>query len=125
MRKHNRKNRNNCYNKKNNSELIYFIKILKNELDVELRSTEKTLIKFKDKKEESDNLNSFTREIWDLKKHEEYFFVDGELKLKKIRKNVRFLKPLLKDAFLSSKFITMDLETRNIDGELTPYCISI
>jgi hypothetical protein len=27
--------------------------------------------------------------------------------------------------FISKNFVTMDLETRTIDGILTPYCISI
>jgi hypothetical protein len=71
------------------------------------------------------NLSTFTRKI----KNQEYIFIDGELKLKKIKKETKFLKKIKKDSYRLENFITMDIETRNIlenDKEIMiPYCICI
>jgi hypothetical protein len=67
------------------------------------------------------DLSTFTRQI----KNQTYIFRDGKLVLKKIEKSVSFLKPIKKNMYNSKKFITMDLETRIIQGEMTSYCVSI
>jgi DNA polymerase type B, organellar and viral len=45
--------------------------------------------------------------------------------LKKIKKQTKFIEKIISPAFISKKFLTMDLKTRTIDGIMTPYCISI
>jgi len=41
------------------------------------------------------------------------------------RKKVKYFTPVKKNKSLTQNFITMDLETKNINGNLTPYCVSI
>ena len=45
--------------------------------------------------------------------------------MKKIHKKVKFIKKIIPQSFISKNFVTIDLETRKIDGILTPYCVSI
>lgn len=40
------------------------------------------------------------------------------------RKN-SFIKPILNSTFKSDKFLTMDLETRKINGILSPYAVCL
>ena len=51
-------------------------------------------------------------------------FFYGELVVKQIERKVNFLSKLEKDTSLSNKILTMDLETRNINGKLQPYCVA-
>lgn len=46
------------------------------------------------------------------------------MKLKTIIKKVKFLEEIKKDTSIKNKFLTMDIETRDINGYKTPYCIS-
>lgn len=41
------------------------------------------------------------------------------------RKKVKYFTTVKKNKSLTENFITMDLETKNINGNLTPYCVSI
>jgi hypothetical protein len=70
---------------------------------------------------DKDNLSSFTRTI----KNQEYIFENGELILKKIKKDVQFLTKINRNMNNSKNFITMDLETRTINGIMSSYCVSI
>lgn len=70
---------------------------------------------------DKENLSSFTRT---LKKHE-YIYENGKIIIKKIEKKTSFLKKLKKSVYISKNFITMDLETRNINGKLSAYSVSI
>jgi len=96
-------------------------------LSVELKFKDKinSLCQFIDIKNEKDKFSTFTRRKSDIFHFEEYFYIDGEIKLKTKEKKTSFLTSKEKEINISNKFITMDLETRNINGELSPYCICI
>jgi len=96
--------------KKNNTDAQYFINKSDFSLDVDYNLN---------KKERS--LTWFTILI----KNQEYIIENGEIKLHKIFKKCKFIKKLRKDNFMTDKIITMDLETRAIDGYMWPYCVSI
>jgi hypothetical protein len=53
-----------------------------------------------------------------------YKIRNGEVVLKKLVRKTKFLEVIKLDKSISNKFITMDIETRNVDGILIPYCIS-
>nr|QWO71395.1 DNA polymerase [Termitomyces sp. K1Ag] len=107
--------------KKVNSSLIYHIKITNRELRVEVKFKDKTILEFTDILLEKGKLNSFIRTI----KKQEYIFIDGKLIVKKVKKETKFLQPIFHQESISRDFLTMDLETRTIDGVMTPYSISI
>lgn len=134
--------------KKEKSSLIYHIQISNTEpeLRVEVKFKDKTILEFTDILLEKGKLNSFIRRI----KKQEYIFspplgppafvhqakggakgvgprVDGELIVKKVKKETKFLKPISPkgEEFITRDFLTMDLETRTIDEIMTPYSISI
>jgi hypothetical protein len=52
-------------------------------------------------------------------------FEKGNLVYSQKRKKAKYFKTLKKDKYLSENFLTMDLETKNINGILEPYCVSI
>lgn len=88
---------------------------------VDLKLEDKILLSFKDIINDKSNLSTFTRII----KNHEYKFEEGQLLIKKITKNVKFLTKINRSINNSEKFITMDLETRTIDGIMSSYCVSI
>jgi len=45
--------------------------------------------------------------------------------LKKLKKEVKFIEKIISSGFISKNFVTMDLETRTINGVMTPYSVSI
>lgn len=55
----------------------------------------------------------------------QFIFEQGKLVYSQKRQKAKYFKTLKKDTFLSDNFLTMDLETKNINGILEPYCISI
>lgn len=68
------------------------------------------------------SLNSFTRTIKDTK----YLFIEGVETFMSKAKKVKYISSKKnKDSFKGSNFITMDLETKAIEGKLIPYCVSI
>jgi len=67
------------------------------------------------------NLDSFTRQIG----NQEYIIENGKITLKKIERKRPFLSKINQSIFRSTKIVTMDLETRTIDGIMIPYCVSI
>lgn len=109
---------------KRNSKLEFYIELSENYQEVELRFDDKVLLSFKDTMldRRSGDLSSFSRLI---KNRHEYFFNKGNLILKKIIKKVKFIKQIRKSNHLSDKFLTMDLETRVINEEMSSYCVSI
>lgn len=44
--------------------------------------------------------------------------------VKQISRSAKFLSTIDKDPSVSSKFVTMDLETRTLNGKMIPYCVS-
>src|SRR5271156_660750 len=105
---------------KMNSKFKYHINIFDSYLSVFLKYKDKSILEFTDTIIEKGKLNSFTRKL----KNHEYIFIDGNLILKKIHKQVKFIKKIISQSFISKNFVTMDLETRVIDGIMTPYCVS-
>jgi hypothetical protein len=107
---------------KPNSNLEYHIQIFEDHHEVELRIRNKILLQFMDVlRNGKKDLTTFTRLI----KNQFYIFENGELIVKKINRKVTFLQKIKKDIFPSDKYITMDLETKEIDNKLVPYCVSI
>jgi ribosomal protein S19 len=88
---------------------------------VELKLDDNILLSFKDYMLDKNDLTTFSRKL----KTQEYLFEEGKLILKKIEKKTNFLKKTNKSNYLTNKFITMDLETRIINEEMTSYCVSI
>lgn len=110
--------------KKSQSIATYYaIEILDDYLKVEMKINNRSILDFidyPDKKSESPLIN-FRR----LVKGYEYYFEDGKVILFTKLKKTDFLSVKKKDKILSKNILTMDLETRAIDGYMWPYCISI
>ena len=104
------------------SHSYYHIILKEREQLVELKIHNKTLLTFIDKMDDQNDLSTFTRILDD----HTYIFREGVLilKLKNI-KNVKYLSRVIGATHISNKFITMDLETRDLDGIMTPYTVSI
>lgn len=103
------------------SKIVYHILLLNNYQKVEVKIKNKTLISFTDSMQDAHDLSTFTRII----KNQEYFFVKGKLIVKKVKRITSFLKPIKPSILRTTKFITMDLETRILGGIMSPYCVSI
>jgi hypothetical protein len=106
---------------KKSSNLEYHVELFDRHQIVELKLNDKILLTFKDIMKDKSNLNTFTRTI----NNQEYIFENGELLVKKIKKNVSFLTKVKRDMNNSKNFITMDLETRTINKIMSSYCVSI
>ena len=104
---------------KMNSKAFYLISVYDNYITVDLKLKNKTLLSFTDTMTDKENLSTFTRTL----KNKAYYFKNGEIQLRKLKLETKMLLPILKSAFMSKKFITMDLETRTINGKMSPYCI--
>jgi hypothetical protein len=102
-----------------NSKAFYLISVYDNYITVDLKLKNKTLLSFTDTMTDKENLSTFTRTL----KNKAYYFKNGEIQLRKLKLETKMLLPILKSAFMSKKFITMDLETRTINGKMSPYCI--
>lgn len=106
---------------KSKSKGEYHISLFKDYTLIELRVDNKVIIKFKDSILDVNDLTTFQREI----KNQKYIFEKGNLKLKKIVRETNFISSINQSVSLSEKVLTMDLETRNINGKLIPYCVCI
>lgn len=106
---------------KKSSSLEYHIDLHENYQDVELKSNNQKILRFKDTINGRNDLNSFIRVF----KNQEYIIDDGKIILKKIHKKVSFLTKKTKNMHNSKKIITMDLETRVINEIMSYYCVSI
>ena len=80
----------------------------------------KPLITFTDELLDINNLGTFKRTI----QNQKFQFVDTQLISKEKLYTFPFIKKLSAKPFLINKFITMDLETINVNGKLIPYVIS-
>lgn len=99
----------------------YYFKIERHTLHVELRYRNKVVVRFRDELLNTGNLTEFKRTV----RNHTYYFRDGELLFNSLTFTKPYIKPTVKSPFLNSKIITMDLETRNIDGKIYPYAVSI
>ena len=80
----------------------------------------KPLITFTDELLDINNLGTFKRTI----QNQKFQFVDTQLISKEKLYTFPFIKKLSAKPFLINKFITIDLETINVNGKLIPYVIS-
>jgi hypothetical protein len=83
-------------------------------------------MEFNDKPLNADSFTSFIRTT----KYQEEVIIDGILVLHKVKKQTSFIKTIRSHVFISSDFVTMDLETRVINNEkgetiMVPYAVSI
>lgn len=78
-------------------------------------------LNFKDIIYDINNLESFVRVI----DNNQYVYVNGEKVLSQKRKKAQYFSNLPSCKSLTENFITMDLETKSIEGILVPYCVSI
>lgn len=108
---------------KHNSKGEYHINIFDNHILVDLKIDDKIILSFKDtlSLENSYDLYSFKREF----KNQTFLIKNGKLKLKTLKRNTKFLTKIKPSISLSYKFMTMDIETRNINGILSAYLVSI
>ena len=67
------------------------------------------------------NPSSFTR----ILKNQEFIFLNGVLKLKKLIRKTEFISKIKVDKKISNRFLTLDIETRTINNIMEPYCVSI
>lgn len=104
-----------------NSNIVYHLCIKENYYICELLVLGKSILSFKDIMKDVNELSTFTRMI----KNQEYEFINGVIVLKQIKKETKFLKSIKPSLYRSDKFITMDLETRTIKGEMIPFCVSL
>jgi hypothetical protein len=84
-------------------------------------SDDQKILSFVDFQMDPNNLSTFRRKL----NTETLYFVDGEKKFSKIQKDCKFISKLNDQKISKIKVITMDLETRVINREMSPVSISI
>ena len=110
---------------KTNSKAEYHIRLFDNYSLIDYKVNNKTIFKFKDQLIDSkleNCLYNFTRTI----NNQEYLFKEGNLVLKSVNRITKFIQPKkTRVYFRNTNFITMDLETRTLNGVMQPVCVSI
>lgn len=104
-----------------NSKATYNVVIHRDCNEIEFKVRGRLIVKFFDYKMDLDRLDFFKRVI----NNQEYLFKDGRIIFKTILRKCKFISNVKKSAYLSEKFITMDLETRKLSGVLKAYCVSL
>lgn len=99
---------------------IYHFKINKYKLHVELRYKNKVVVKFTDELLDKENLGTFKRTI----NNHTYYFEDSNVLFNSLTFTKPYINPIFKSPYLQEKIITMDLETRTIEGKMYPYAVS-
>jgi DNA polymerase type B, organellar and viral len=84
-----------------------------------INKNKKVFLLFTDYLIDPNNLGTFKRKI----NNQEYFFIDGELIVKKLDRKTKFIKGIKNDKEIISNFITLDIETRVINNVIKPYCV--
>ena len=105
---------------KRHSSAQYHVKFDKHTMIVKYVLNNKPLITFRDELLDINNLGTFKRTI----KNQIFQFVDTQLISKEKLYKFPIIKKLSGKPFLINKFITMDLETINVNGKLIPYVIA-
>lgn len=105
----------------NTNNMTYHVTIYDDYTLVKLMVGKRLMFTFKGIMMDRSDLSTFRREL----NNHTYYFESGNLIVKKLTRICKFLTKVNVSPFLVSNIITMDLETRNIDGTLTPYCVSI
>jgi len=83
-----------------------------------------TLLLFKDIIPNKNSLDTFHRVILNKSGQQEYYFEKGKLTCKLINKATPYLKQVKTEKNIINKFITMDIESRQIKNKATPYLIA-
>ena len=96
-------------------------KIIINKINVTDKSHKNVILSFIDICYDHQTPDSFVRLI----KNSQYVYEKGVLVYTQKRKSVKYFTNLSKCKSLTKNFITMDLETKSINGNLIPYCVSI
>ena len=123
--------------KKFNSSLIYVIHISdlgsatnknsevtgKKHL-VYIMKNNKQILTFEDTILDKSIPDTFSRKIIEKSGHQEYHFKDGKLVLKLMDRLTSYLKKIKTDKKINRKFITMDLESRQINNVAKPYLLA-
>jgi hypothetical protein len=134
---------------KSKSKLEYHVSLFNDHLIAEVKYDEKTLFTFTDTRSSSqlfekdypsfmdrvsdlNDLSTFTRKLEvhsclkkETKRTLNYIYIKGKCVLKTISRNCKYLKPSLEATYRSHKFLTMDIETKEINNILIPRCVSI
>ena len=107
--------------KRYDSNLIYEAHIFR---DVHIvnayNEKHKVLFSFRDTLLDKNNLNSFKREF----KNRTIIYMNGVQYWLSDKKECKFILPIKKHNKNTQKFLTMDIETRKIDNNMEPVCIS-
>ena len=103
------------------SSVVYHVKLLSNCLVAELKINNKTVLIFTDYLNNGANLNTFTRVLG----NNTYIFEDSVLKLKSRTYKNKFISTKNVEHYFKTKFLTMDLETRTIQGVMEVYHITL
>lgn len=106
---------------KEDSKIKYYITKYDNYNEIDLMINNKIILSIKDDKSNEKDLNSFIRIV----RNQEYIIKDGNLMVKKLIRKTSFLKSIKQDMFLTENYLVMDIETKDIDNEKVPYCVSI
>jgi hypothetical protein len=113
---------------KGNEKRIYFIiDIEKDHYNVTVKDINlNTLFTFTDSFIEWTDLFTFKRTIKENNSVRTYFFKSRKVKFFLNKKNLNFIDKISKQGWLSlNSIMTLDLETRTIDGKMVPICMSL
>jgi hypothetical protein len=101
-----------------NTETVVVVKISSNKQTYKFMIEDKELLSITDTF--GNNPTSFTRTVNDKK----LIVENGIIVFKSQIKKVGGIKPTKPSKDLKNKFLTLDIETRTLDGIISPYCIS-
>jgi len=103
--------------------LTYMVKVLEDRQEVKLmHKNKRQMFTFTDIFiDNNKDPRTFIRTLKDRKWH----IVKGFIELHTQNYTFSFMKPLKKDLILKTNIITMDLETRTMDGKMESFCLSI
>ena len=104
------------------SDKVYKISLFDDYQIVELEVEGKTILKFKDVKHLSDEMDTFTRFIED---NHEYRYLNGKIVLELYNQKVDYMLNTIRSIYLTDDFLTMKIGTRKISNKWIPYCVSL
>jgi hypothetical protein len=97
-----------------------------NSLNVNLKLNGKILSELTQTKLDKEDLTYFSRKLKLIVIYIYiYIYKNGNLIIKEIEKQTKYLKPIKKNLTLNKDFITMDIETISTNGIMNPVCISV
>lgn len=102
------------------SQGIFYVKIETNKYHVEFKFGDRVVYKFTDELLNPGNLTEFKRTV----KRHVYYFCDGDIVFHSQTFKKNYFKAIKQHLHINEKFITMDLETKEVDGKLVPYAVS-